>query len=73
MNCPVCAGRVIGKVGVGQYYCWDCCVEFTSQEDKIVIYDLAEDGTLVAWEDPILDAGINTPIVDAGSSEVALE
>lgn len=54
MNCPVCGGRTIGKVGVGQFYCWDCCVEFTTQDDKIVIYDLAEDGSLVAWEDPIM-------------------
>jgi hypothetical protein len=64
---------VIGKVGVGQYYCWDCCVEFTSQEDKVVIYDLAEDGSLIAWEDPILDTGLVDPILDAGSSDAALE
>lgn len=59
MNCPVCSGRAIGKVGVGQFYCWDCCVEFTSQIDKVVIYDLEEDGSLVAWEDPILDVGVS--------------
>jgi len=51
MNCPVCGGRTIGKVGVSQFYCWDCCVEFATQDDKVVIYDLAEDGTLVAWEE----------------------
>ena len=54
MNCPVCDGRAIGKVGVEQFYCWDCCVEFTTQTDKVVIYDLAEDGTLVEWDDPAL-------------------
>ncbi|SHN78767.1 hypothetical protein [Desulfitobacterium chlororespirans] len=54
MNCPVCGGRAIGKVGVGQFYCWDCCVEFTSAMDKVVIYDLAEDGSLVAWNDPAI-------------------
>lgn len=54
MNCPVCSGRAIGKVGVEQFYCWDCCVEFTTQTDKVVIYDLAEDGSLVAWDDPAL-------------------
>ena len=57
MNCPVCSGRAIGKVGVEQFYCWDCCVEFTNQTDKVVIYDLEEDGSLVAWDDPALDAG----------------
>lgn len=55
MNCPVCGGRAIGKVGVEQFYCWDCCVEFTTQTDKVVIYDLAEDGSLVAWDDPALE------------------
>lgn len=55
MNCPVCSGRAIGKVGVEQFYCWDCCVEFTTQTDKVVIYDLAEDGSLVAWDDPALE------------------
>ena len=59
MNCPVCSGRAIGKVGVEQFYCWDCCVEFATQTDKVVIYDLAEDGSLVAWDDLELtmDAG----------------
>ncbi|NMA70290.1 MAG: hypothetical protein GX958_12885 [Desulfitobacterium sp.] len=51
MNCPVCNCRAIGKVGVGQFYCWECCVEFTTNEDKTVIYDLAEDGSLLAWDD----------------------
>ena len=67
MNCPVCSGRAIGKVGVEQFYCWDCCVEFTSHSDKVVIYDLAEDGSLMAWDDPNLDAG------DAGVSTAVME
>ena len=53
MICPVCGGRTIGKIGVDQYYCWDCCVEFANQADKTVIYDLAEDGSLMAWEEPL--------------------
>ncbi|MDD2234771.1 MAG: hypothetical protein PHZ11_02920 [Desulfitobacteriaceae bacterium] len=61
MKCPVCGGRstgkVGGKVGVEQFFCWDCCVEFTNQSDKVVVYDLSEDGSLVAWEDPVLNAG----------------
>jgi len=51
MICPVCGGRQLGKVGVEQYYCWNCCIEFNSNTDKVVVYDLDEDGTLVAWED----------------------
>jgi len=59
MNCPVCNVSAIGKVGMGQYYCWDCCVEFTSAMDKVVIYDLAEDGSLIAWEDPAMTEELN--------------
>lgn len=55
MNCPVCNGRAIGKVGVEQFYCWDCCVEFANHTDKVVIYDLGEDGSLVAWIDPAIE------------------
>lgn len=51
MICPVCGGRSIGKVGVEQFYCWDCCIEFNSNTDKVVVYDLEEDGSLIAWED----------------------
>jgi hypothetical protein len=57
MKCPVCGGRSTGKVGVEQFFCWDCCIEFNNQSDKVVVYDLGEDGSLVAWEDPILDMG----------------
>jgi hypothetical protein len=53
MNCPVCDGRSIGKVGVEQFFCWDCCIEFSNQVDKVVIYNLGEDGTLVAWDDTL--------------------
>ncbi|NLL53465.1 MAG: hypothetical protein GX248_12285 [Peptococcaceae bacterium] len=51
MICPVCGGREIGKVGVEQYYCWECCVEFNSNTDNVVVYNLEEDGSLVAWEE----------------------
>ncbi|HWQ72074.1 MAG TPA: hypothetical protein VN370_07120 [Desulfitobacteriaceae bacterium] len=57
MKCPVCGGRSTGKVGVEQFFCWDCCVEFNNQSDKVIVYDLGEDGSLVAWDDPILDMG----------------
>lgn len=56
MICPVCRGKQIGKVGVEQYYCWNCCVEFNSVTDQVVVYDLDEDGTLIAWDDFYLDS-----------------
>ena len=67
MKCPVCSGRAIGKVGVEQFYCWDCCVEFATQTDKVVIYDLAEDGSLVAWDD--LDLTMDAVDVGVSSAE----
>ena len=56
MICPVCSGRQLGKVGVEQYYCWNCCIEFNSHTDKVVVYDLDEDGSLVAWDDFNIDS-----------------
>ncbi len=56
MICPVCAGRQLGKVGVEQYYCWNCCVEFNSHTDNMVVYDLDEDGSLVAWDDFVFES-----------------
>ena len=37
----------MGKVGAGQYYCWDCCVEFNLGKKGFQVYRLEEDGTLV--------------------------
>ncbi len=49
--CPVCGERGIGKVGIGQYYCKDCCIEFEYKNDKIKIYSVQDDGTLLAIPD----------------------
>ena len=53
IRCPVCGGRTIGKVGAGQYYCWDCCVEFGLGKKGIQVYRLEEDGTLVQAGEPV--------------------
>ena len=50
MNCPVCGGKAIGKVGMDQYYSWDCCVEFRHIKEGVQIYELAEDGSLTAFD-----------------------
>lgn len=47
IRCPACGGRTVGKVGAGQYYCWDCCVEFNLGKKGFQVYRLEEDGTLV--------------------------
>lgn len=49
--CPVCGERGIGKVGIGQYYCRDCCVEFEYKNDRLKIYNVEDDGTLTQHAD----------------------
>jgi hypothetical protein len=44
--CPVCGRRLVGKVGAGQYYCWECCVEFSVNGPDIKIFSVEMDGTL---------------------------
>lgn len=50
MICPVCKGRVTGKVGLDQYYCWDCCVEFRLNKEGVHIYEVSEDGSLMSLD-----------------------
>ena len=49
MNCPICGSKTTGKVGVDQYYCWDCCVEYKNHNDEITVYEVDEEGTLIAY------------------------
>jgi len=49
MKCPVCGSRTVGKVGVDQYYCWDCCVEYKIDKNELSVYEVAEDGTLMVY------------------------
>jgi len=50
LKCPVCGGKATGKVGIDQYYCWDCCVEYRLNREGVQIYEVAEDGSLVALD-----------------------
>lgn len=49
-KCPVCRGLQVGKVGNDQYYCWNCFLEFNYNRGMVNLYEVAEDGTLVAME-----------------------
>ncbi len=49
MQCPVCGGKSVGKIGSDQYYCWNCCLEYQIQGDIIKIFSVAEDGSLEAY------------------------
>lgn len=44
MCCPVCGSRQVGRIGMKDFYCWDCLVEYN--EDNEVFY-VKEDGSLV--------------------------
>lgn len=49
MNCPICGSIDIGKVGTGQYYCWNCLVEFClSGKGGYTAFYVDEDGALIA-------------------------
>lgn len=44
--CPLCSGTTVGKIGTNQYYCWNCYYEFNVSQQQVVVYDVAEDGSL---------------------------
>ncbi|MDX9872154.1 MAG: hypothetical protein RBT41_07020 [Clostridia bacterium] len=49
MECPVCSGRAVGRVGLEQYYCWNCFHEFQYHDDVLKVFTVAEDGSLVEY------------------------
>ncbi|MGE5590746.1 MAG: hypothetical protein ACM3ZA_09065 [Bacillota bacterium] len=50
MNCPRCNSRAVGRVGADQYYCWDCCVEFAVTKKGVQVFELDDEGELVALD-----------------------
>ena len=42
--CPNCKGKDIGKIGVNQFYCWNCYIE-------IHTHQVEEDGSLSSLDD----------------------
>jgi len=53
VTCPVCGRRSIGKVGVEQYFCWDCCVEFMNNGKDVRVFSIEDDGTLSLYDDSL--------------------
>lgn len=47
VRCPRCEGRAVGRVGVAQWFCWDCCVEFQASGRGYRVYAMDEEGELV--------------------------
>ncbi|HEX3010993.1 MAG TPA: hypothetical protein VHQ70_03000 [Syntrophomonadaceae bacterium] len=52
IKCPVCRGLQVGRVGSDQYYCWNCYLEFNFSRGQVNLFEVAEDGTLLATERP---------------------
>lgn len=52
-TCPVCGKRTVGKVGVDQYFCRDCCLEFAVKNEKVKVFSILDDGTLSNFEQPV--------------------
>lgn len=50
LRCPACGGLQVGKVGSDQFYCWNCYLEFNFQKGKVNLYEVAEDGSLIAMD-----------------------
>lgn len=48
-RCPNCNCRDIGKIGTSQFYCWGCFVEFSVTGEKVKLYQVEEDGSLVSY------------------------
>ncbi|QSO52609.1 hypothetical protein JZ785_01275 [Alicyclobacillus curvatus] len=48
MRCPHCNSRDYGKIGANQFYCWGCFMEFSISGDDVRMFEVAEDGSLVA-------------------------
>jgi ribosomal protein L37AE/L43A len=52
IKCPVCRGLQVGRVGSDQYYCWNCYLEFNFSRGQVNLFEVAEDGSLMATERP---------------------
>ncbi|WP_353892556.1 hypothetical protein PRVXH_001911 [Proteinivorax hydrogeniformans] len=50
MNCPVCQGRDVGQIANGQFYCWNCFVVYQKSKEKLEVFEVDDEGSLVALE-----------------------
>lgn len=63
--CPRCRGRAVGRVGLAQWYCWDCCVEFARSARGIEVYEMDEEGELVAMGTDGTEQEVTGPCEDS--------
>lgn len=50
-TCPNCHSHNIGKIANNQFYCWNCFIELFLNEEKLIPYQVEEDGTLSSLDD----------------------
>jgi len=50
-RCPMCNSRALGRVGVLQFYCGDCCIEFTINKHGVTVYEILHDGSVTSLDD----------------------
>lgn len=51
LKCPNCRSKDIGKIGMNQFYCWNCFIELTLDKGLIYTHQVEEDGTLSSLDD----------------------
>lgn len=51
LKCPNCQSKDVGKIGVNQYYCWNCYIEMTIAKGVIYTHQVEEDGSLSSLDD----------------------
>jgi len=51
LKCPNCKSKDVGKIGINQYYCWECFIELTLVEGLIKTHQVEEDGSLSSLDD----------------------
>ncbi|HCC32943.1 MAG TPA: hypothetical protein DEQ28_03450 [Clostridiales bacterium] len=50
-TCPACGARGVGCLGVGQYYCRECCIEFESTDRGWQLFRVGDEGELIFWKE----------------------
>jgi len=52
-RCPRCGSRSTGQVGTEQFYCWECCVEWSpTPGGEVRVFELDEEGELILVDGP---------------------
>lgn len=51
MFCPLCNQKFVGKIGNNQFYCRECFIEFRISKNKVKLYEVCDDGSLLPYKD----------------------